>query len=100
MPTESTADHAGTHPPGWGSASSTPTKRSVSAELSGSSPQRLKASGASATGLDLKEPYDHGRLDVGDGNLVYWETCGNPDGKPTVVLHGGPGAGCGPGWRR
>ncbi len=46
------------------------------------------------------EPYEHGMLDVGDGNLVYWETCGNPDGKPAVVLHGGPGSGCTPGWRR
>ena len=33
-------------------------------------------------------------LDAGDGNLVYWETCGNPEGKPAVVLHGGPGSGC------
>src|SRR5438128_6502986 len=33
-------------------------------------------------------------LDAGDGNLVYWETCGNPRGKPAVVLHGGPGSGC------
>jgi proline iminopeptidase len=33
-------------------------------------------------------------LEVGDGNLVYWETCGNPRGKPAVVLHGGPGSGC------
>ncbi len=40
------------------------------------------------------EPYEHGMLDVGDGNLVYWETCGNPNGKPAVVLHGGPGSGC------
>ena len=39
-------------------------------------------------------------LEVGDGNLVYWETCGNPHGKPAVVLHGGPGSGCSPGWRR
>ncbi|WP_184669677.1 prolyl aminopeptidase [Saccharothrix violaceirubra] len=39
------------------------------------------------------EPYEHGLLDVGDGNLVYWETCGNPAGKPVVVLHGGPGTG-------
>lgn len=39
-------------------------------------------------------------LDVGDGQLVYWEVCGNPDGKPAVVLHGGPGAGCTPGSRR
>lgn len=40
------------------------------------------------------EPYDHGTLDVGDGNLVHWETCGDPNGKPVVVLHGGPGSGC------
>src|SRR3990172_1873131 len=46
------------------------------------------------------EPYDHGMLDVGDGNLVYWETCGNTHGKPAVVLHGGPGSGCSTGVRR
>ena len=46
------------------------------------------------------DPYDHGMLDVGDGNRVYWETCGNPDGKPAVVVHGGPGAGCSEGQRR
>ena len=46
------------------------------------------------------EPYDHGMLDVGDGNLVYWETCGNPHGNPAVVLHGGPGSGCSTGVRR
>jgi proline iminopeptidase len=46
------------------------------------------------------EPYDRGMLDVGDGQLVYWEVCGNPDGKPAVVLHGGPGSGAGPWWRR
>jgi proline iminopeptidase len=40
------------------------------------------------------EPYEHGMLEVGDGNLVYWETCGNPDGKPALVVHGGPGSGC------
>ncbi|ACZ91497.1 prolyl aminopeptidase [Streptosporangium roseum] len=40
------------------------------------------------------EPYDHGMLDTGDGNLVYWEVCGNPDGKPALVVHGGPGGGC------
>ena len=42
----------------------------------------------------------HGMLDVGDGNHVYWETCGNPAGKPALVLHGGPGSGAGPFWRR
>jgi proline iminopeptidase len=46
------------------------------------------------------EPYDHGMLDVGDGQSLYWETCGNPAGKPAVVLHGGPGSGCVPGRRR
>ncbi|RKF24932.1 prolyl aminopeptidase [Micromonospora globbae] len=46
------------------------------------------------------EPYAHGLLDVGDGQLVYWETCGNPDGTPAVVLHGGPGSGATAGWRR
>jgi proline iminopeptidase len=46
------------------------------------------------------EPYDHGMLDVGDGHRVYWEVCGNPDGKPAVVLHGGPGSGAGKSWRK
>jgi proline iminopeptidase len=46
------------------------------------------------------DPYVHGMLDVGDGDLVYWEACGNPDGKPALVLHGGPGSGCTPGMRR
>ena len=46
------------------------------------------------------EPYETGMLDVGDGQQLYWECCGNPDGKPAVVLHGGPGSGCTPGARR
>ena len=46
------------------------------------------------------EPYDSGMLDVGDGNRVYWEQCGNPDGKPALVVHGGPGSGCSTGMRR
>jgi len=46
------------------------------------------------------EPYDHGFLDVGEGHALYWETCGNPNGKPAVILHGGPGSGCSPGNRR
>jgi proline iminopeptidase len=46
------------------------------------------------------EPYDHGMLDVGDGNRVYWELCGTPRGIPVVVLHGGPGSGCSTGVRR
>jgi proline iminopeptidase len=46
------------------------------------------------------DPYDRGMLDVGSGNRVYWEICGNPRGKPAVVLHGGPGSGCTPYFRR
>ncbi len=45
------------------------------------------------------EPYGQGELEVGDGNRVYWETCGNPEGKPAVVVHGGPGSGCST-WKR
>ncbi|WP_103062234.1 prolyl aminopeptidase [Actinomyces qiguomingii] len=40
------------------------------------------------------EPYDSGLLDVGDGQRIYWETCGNPGGIPAVFVHGGPGGGC------
>lgn len=45
------------------------------------------------------EPYEHGMVEVGGGDLVYWETCGDPRGAPVVVLHGGPGSGCTP-WHR
>lgn len=45
------------------------------------------------------EPFDSGLLEVGGGNLVYWELCGNPNGKPAVAFHGGPGSGCSPWWR-
>jgi proline iminopeptidase len=46
------------------------------------------------------EPYESGRLDVGDGHNLYWELSGNPDGKPVVFLHGGPGGGSSPDHRR
>ena len=46
------------------------------------------------------EPYRTGYLDVGEGHRLYWEQCGNPEGKPAVFLHGGPGAGCSPDHRR
>ncbi|UYO96667.1 prolyl aminopeptidase [Microbacterium sp. M28] len=39
------------------------------------------------------EPYDSGMLIVGDGQRIAWEVSGNPDGKPVVFLHGGPGGG-------
>ena len=46
------------------------------------------------------EPYDHGLLEVGDGQRIYWEASGNPAGKPALALHGGPGGGSTPGRRR
>lgn len=45
------------------------------------------------------EPYETGELFVGDGQRVYWEQSGNPDGRPVVFLHGGPGGGTAP-WHR
>ena len=45
-------------------------------------------------------PFEMGMLEVGDGNEVFWEVSGNPDGKPAVVLHGGPGGGSAPVSRR
>jgi hypothetical protein len=32
------------------------------------------------------EPYEGGLLDADDGQRVYWEICGKPEGKPAVVL--------------
>lgn len=45
-------------------------------------------------------PYETGMLDTGEGNAIYWETCGNPDGVPAIVVHGGPGSGCSTGMRK
>ena len=41
----------------------------------------------------LAEPDESGHLEVGDGQSLYWETSGNPDGLAAVYLHGGPGGG-------
>ena len=38
------------------------------------------------------KPYDSGFLNV-DEHQVYFEQCGNPNGKPAIFLHGGPGGG-------
>ena len=46
------------------------------------------------------EPYDTGVLEVDARHRLYYEQCGNPDGKPVVLLHGGPGAGCSAKMRR
>ena len=46
------------------------------------------------------DPFDQRMIDVGDSHQVYVEQCGNPNGIPVVVLHGGPGGGCSPAMRR
>ena len=46
------------------------------------------------------QPYARGRLRVSDIHEIYFEECGNPRGKPVVVLHGGPGGGITPFLRR
>ena len=46
------------------------------------------------------EPYETGRLQVDARHSLYWEQCGNPEGKPVVLLHGGPGGGCSANMRR
>jgi proline iminopeptidase len=46
------------------------------------------------------EPHRQGRLRVGDGHELYFEECGNPRGKPALIIHGGPGGGCNSSMRR
>lgn len=46
------------------------------------------------------EPHDSGLLDVGDGQQIHYDVSGNPDGKPAVYLHGGPGGASSPDQRR
>ncbi|EKV32003.1 Proline iminopeptidase [Caenispirillum salinarum AK4] len=41
-----------------------------------------------------------GHLAVSRPHRLYWEESGNPNGVPVVFLHGGPGGGCGPAFRR
>ena len=46
------------------------------------------------------EAHDSGFLPVDGRHRIYYEQCGNPQGKPVVILHGGPGAGCSAKMRR
>ena len=46
------------------------------------------------------DPFDQRVMDMGDGHRIYVEQCGNPNGIPVLVLHGGPGGGCSPAMRR
>jgi proline iminopeptidase len=46
------------------------------------------------------EPYRTGTLAVGDGHVIFFEECGNPEGEPVLLVHGGPGGGANPTMRR
>jgi proline iminopeptidase len=46
------------------------------------------------------EPHDSGHLHVSDVHDIYYEVSGNPEGKPVVFVHGGPGGGTEPKQRR
>ncbi len=46
------------------------------------------------------EPYRTGTLEVGDGHVIFFEECGNPEGEPVLLVHGGPGGGANPTMRR
>lgn len=48
----------------------------------------------------VNQPYAFDTIEVEGGHRLYYEQCGNPEGIPVVVLHGGPGGGCSPGMRR
>jgi len=48
----------------------------------------------------LIEPFRTGRLKTSSVHDLYYEEVGNPNGKPVVYLHGGPGAGLSPLFRR
>ena len=80
------ADHVLTEPRAPQSASPTPAAAIPA-------PDRLRA-------YPVIEPYDSGTLDVGDGHTIFYEQCGNPNGVPVLLLHGGPGGGANPTMRR
>ena len=46
------------------------------------------------------DKYEEFSLKAGNIHEIYYEICGNPNGKPVVFLHGGPGSGCNPTQRR
>lgn len=49
---------------------------------------------------DLVSPYNSGHLKVSDIHSIYYEESGNPNGKPILFVHGGPGGGTKPSCRQ
>ncbi len=46
------------------------------------------------------EPFESGYIRVSEIHRIWYERCGNPDGVPVFVLHGGPGGRTSPYYRR
>ncbi len=46
------------------------------------------------------EPYHTSRLKVSEVHTIFYEEVGNPGGRPALYLHGGPGIGILPSYRR
>lgn len=69
-------------------------------EHSGSAPLTFRREAEDHPLYPPLDPFATGMLDVGDGHRLYWEQCGNPAGVAIVFLHGGPGAGIAPAYRR
>ena len=64
-------------------------------------PQQAFSSTSSRRGLFAdNEPFARGWLATGGPHEIYYEECGNPNGKPCVILHGGPGGAINPTMRR
>lgn len=68
--------------------------RDVKAKIMSATPRLLRSFFPSL------DPYHRGRLRVSAMHELYYEECGNPHGRPVVVLHGGPGGGISPFLRR
>jgi proline iminopeptidase len=66
----------------------------------GKTPRVIKATRPDGDYYPEIEPFEKGFLDVTDGHKIYFEVSGNPKGKPVVFLHGGPGGGSSPTYRR
>lgn len=65
-----------------------------------SRPQLSATASAQSRLYPRVEPDRTGRLRVSDRHELRWELSGNPEGRPAIFLHGGPGSGAGPGARR
>lgn len=60
----------------------------------------VSAQGARRALFPENEPFATGWLATGGAHEIYYEECGRPDGKPCVILHGGPGGAINPTMRR